>query len=92
MCAWIKDWVNNGEAGDLRRHLAYYDVIVMKLENCRVASLTATYLRAITLYMVNIVQKSERGKVIAANMLSTYGQAWLLNLIPIIPMIDKLIS
>ena len=25
----IKGWVNNGEAGDLRRHRAHYDVIVM---------------------------------------------------------------
>ena len=25
----IKDWVNNGESGDLRRHRAHYDVIVM---------------------------------------------------------------
>ena len=34
ICAWINDWVNNREAGDLRRHRALYDVIVMK---CRVA-------------------------------------------------------
>ena len=27
--AWIKGWVNNGEAGDLRRYRAHYDVIVM---------------------------------------------------------------
>ena len=27
----IKDWVNNREAGDLRRHHAHYDVIVMDL-------------------------------------------------------------
>ena len=27
--AWIKCLVNNGEAGDLRRHRAHYDVIVM---------------------------------------------------------------
>ena len=26
---WINVWVNNGEAGDLRRHRAHYDVIVM---------------------------------------------------------------
>ena len=26
---WINGWVNNREAGDLRRHLAQYDVIVM---------------------------------------------------------------
>ena len=29
ICAWIKYWVNNGEAGDLRRHCPHYDVIVM---------------------------------------------------------------
>ena len=28
ICAWINDWVNNAEAGDLRRHRAHYDVIV----------------------------------------------------------------
>ena len=30
ICARINGWVNNGEAGDLRRHLAHYDVIVMR--------------------------------------------------------------
>ena len=29
ICARINDWVNNREAGDLRRHLAHYDVTVM---------------------------------------------------------------
>ena len=29
ICAWIKDWINNCEAGDLRHHRAHYDVIVM---------------------------------------------------------------
>ena len=24
-----KNWVNNGDAGDLRRHRAHYDVIIM---------------------------------------------------------------
>ena len=27
---WINDWVNNREAGDLRRYRAHFDVIVMK--------------------------------------------------------------
>ena len=27
--AWINGWVNNGEAGELRRHRAHYDVTVM---------------------------------------------------------------
>ena len=29
ICAWINGWVNNREAGDLRRHRAHYDVNVM---------------------------------------------------------------
>ena len=29
ICAWINGWVNNREAGDLRRHRAHYDDIVM---------------------------------------------------------------
>ena len=28
-CTWINDWVNNREAGDLRRYRAHHDVIVM---------------------------------------------------------------
>ena len=30
--AWINGWVNNRQAGDLRRHRANYDVIVMEKE------------------------------------------------------------
>ena len=30
ICAWPNGWVNNGEAGDLRRHRAHYDVTVME--------------------------------------------------------------
>ena len=29
ICVWINGWVNNREAGDLRRHRANYDVTVM---------------------------------------------------------------
>ena len=29
ICAWINNWVNNREAGDLRRHRGHYDVNVM---------------------------------------------------------------
>ena len=35
ICAWINGWVNKREAGDLRRHRAHYDVIVMAgTSNC----------------------------------------------------------
>ena len=29
ICPWINAWVNNGEAGDLRRNRTHYDVTVM---------------------------------------------------------------
>ena len=29
VCVWINDWVNNREAGDLRRYRAQYDVSLM---------------------------------------------------------------
>ena len=29
ICVWINDWVNNREAGGLKRYRAHYDVIVM---------------------------------------------------------------
>ena len=36
ICVWIHDWVNNREAGDLRRYGAQYEVIVMELfMSCR---------------------------------------------------------
>ena len=30
ICVWMNDWVNNREAGDLRRRRAHYDIIVIK--------------------------------------------------------------
>ena len=29
ICAWASDWVNNQDAGDMRRHRDHYDVVVM---------------------------------------------------------------
>ena len=41
ICAWINGWGNNDEGGDLRRHRAHYDVIVMmrRFDACLVVSL-----------------------------------------------------
>ena len=33
ICVWINDWVNNREAGDLRRYRDHYDVIVMPISS-----------------------------------------------------------
>ena len=34
ICVWINDWVNTGEAGDLRRYRAHYAVTVMGVLTC----------------------------------------------------------
>ena len=32
ICVWIKGWVNNREAGDLRRYRTHYDVTVIEMK------------------------------------------------------------
>ena len=43
ICVWINDWVNNGEAGDLRGYRIHYDVTVM-LNFLRIGLLLSEYL------------------------------------------------
>ena len=38
ICVWINGWVNNHEAGDLRRYHTHYEVIVMQLITCYIAA------------------------------------------------------
>ena len=45
ICAWIKGWVNNHEAGDLRRHRGHYDVSVMIKPSARKSSRIALIIR-----------------------------------------------
>ena len=52
ICAWINSWVNNGEAGDLRRHHGHYDVTVMKYQ------LTRDYIKFhLKNYVIDIQQR-----------------------------------
>ena len=40
ICAWINAWVNNREAGDLRRHCGHYDVNEMASEQKHIIFMT----------------------------------------------------
>ena len=48
ICVWTNSWINNGEAGDLRRYRAHYDLILMLthcikcLNHCGLLTHTAT--------------------------------------------------
>ena len=48
ICFWINDWVNNREAGDLRRYRAHYDVIVM-CTSCGPGRCTCTCITCVSL-------------------------------------------
>ena len=47
ICIWINGWVNNREAGDLRRNHGHYDVVVMGLSKfclwCIICCICALY-------------------------------------------------
>ena len=43
VCAWINGWVNDGETGDLRRHRAHYDIIVMHKTNVQSSHLSILF-------------------------------------------------
>ena len=52
ICVWVNDWVNNREAGDLRRHRGHYDVIVMAVSEDSAAIIEwASILLVILVYM-----------------------------------------
>ena len=62
ICAWINDWVNKREAGDLRRHRVHHDVTVMYWESPRKQSLYSVLCpRRLQRYLYHIVflQSSE---------------------------------
>ena len=44
--AWINDWVNNREAGDLRRQHGHYDVIVMNFPEVCLQGSTCQWVRS----------------------------------------------
>ena len=51
ICAWINGWLNNREAGDLRRHRAHYDVTVMVAWNIHTGLLCFVF--AVIMFLVD---------------------------------------
>ena len=51
ICVWINGWVNNREAGDLRRNRTHYDVIVMWAHGVYSMCLAVLYLYIIWVHI-----------------------------------------
>ena len=61
ICAWINRWVNNREAGDLRRYRAHYDVIVMYFPVARLsAAMLLIVEQVISSRKVNVIRDDVR--------------------------------
>ena len=56
ICVWINGWVNNGEAGDLRRYRAHYDVTVMG-RNILEAAMVPIVIQRVLLFIDEIVDR-----------------------------------
>ena len=55
ICVWINGWVNNREAGDLRRYRAHFDVIVMsKHEFCYLAKNVSWFSKEMTVHTAKV--------------------------------------
>ena len=52
ICTWINGWVNNRDTGDLRRHRAHYDGIVMWLSFIQYATLIMCTVYILLCYVV----------------------------------------
>ena len=63
ICAWINGWANNFEAGNLRRHRAHYDVIVM-MQRMRAQS---ERWHSSVLKKVSIIELSMKTSVVSLN-------------------------
>ena len=76
ICAWINAWVNNREAGDLRRHRGHYDVIVMMMwRHCLIPPLPAkAYIYARTHFRdkMCIFQGRGGGEISISRKMSTF--------------------
>ena len=77
ICVWINRWVNYGEAGDLRRHRAHYDVILMEcayIDSCQFCLATAITSKWLAL----ILSRNKRRMIQATSGARGYfiGLAW----------------
>ena len=56
ICVWINGWVNNREAGDLRRYRAHYDATVMniRLRECIIYCLASQSIAEELLYLTHL--------------------------------------
>ena len=63
ICAWTNGWVSNRDTGDLTRHRAHYDVIVMNLRNVEKHHLVAVIIVSAADDLASLYARASAGTV-----------------------------
>ena len=71
ICTWRNGWVNNRKAGDLRRHRAHYDVIIMAISCCPWRH------RGFWLWQTTMLAWSEHAGQLAAGGVASIWRSWV---------------
>ena len=78
ICVWINGWVNNREAGELRRHHAHYDVTVMVIPPRRVNIFFLKHMIHTAIFCQLRVYHNYQNTMSPANQVWT-GEQWKLS-------------
>ena len=60
ICTWINGWVNNREAGDLRRRRTHYNVIVMISEPRNLEAMSSRIKTFVSIWILHVCRMSTR--------------------------------
>ena len=69
ICAWMNDYVNTREAGDLRRHHAHYDIILWKLAMDVIASIIQVLTHGVFSAVIWVLQTKSLQRIFVAEQL-----------------------
>ena len=72
ICIWINGWVNNGEAGDLRRHRAHCDVTVMTWFDVTMGAAWKMALAWSTIFAFNMLRSRQMATIFQATFSNAF--------------------
>ena len=82
ICAWTNGWVDNRDAGDLRRHCAHYDVCVMGEQtsnlNCLPHIETHTCIISVLFWCKNYKRQHSFPRILSYKHVKFTGSTWII--------------
>ena len=83
ICAWSNSWANNGDTGDLRRHRAHYDVILMQAAfNTSISPRSSSQLIGNNTYLLSFVFAGAIMSSTAIECIADFSECFLNSKLP----------